>query len=50
MRSDLSTTLTTRTPQGISFSMLLAGPVIRFLAWLVDATAVGVLPLRAASA
>ena len=50
MRSDLSTTLTIRTPEGISFSMLLAGPVIRFLAWIVDAAAVGVLALLAASA
>ena len=43
MRNDLSTTLTIRTPEGISFSMLLAGPVIRFLAWIVDAAAVGAL-------
>ena len=50
MRNDLSTTLTIRTPEGISFSMLLAGPVIRFLAWIVDAAAVGVLALLAASA
>ena len=29
-------TLTIRTPEGIEFSFLLAGPVIRFLAWAVD--------------
>jgi len=43
MPNDLSTTLTIRTPEGISFSMLLAGPAIRFLAWIVDAAAVGAL-------
>jgi uncharacterized RDD family membrane protein YckC len=30
-------TLRIRTPEGITFSLLLAGPVSRFLAWLVDA-------------
>jgi uncharacterized RDD family membrane protein YckC len=29
-------TLTIRTPEGIEFSLLLAGPVSRFLAWSVD--------------
>jgi uncharacterized RDD family membrane protein YckC len=29
-------TLTIRTPEGIEFSFLLAGPIIRFLAWSVD--------------
>jgi len=29
-------TLQIRTPEGILFSQLLAGPVVRFLAWLVD--------------
>lgn len=29
-------TLTVRTPEGIEFSLLLAGPVTRFLAWSVD--------------
>lgn len=43
MRSDLSNVLTIRTPEGISFSMVLAGPVIRFLAWGIDACAVAVL-------
>jgi uncharacterized RDD family membrane protein YckC len=32
-----------RTPEGIVFSQLLAGPIIRFLAWLVDAFIVLVL-------
>jgi uncharacterized RDD family membrane protein YckC len=31
-----SATLQIRTPEGIVFSQLLAGPVVRFLAWLVD--------------
>jgi uncharacterized RDD family membrane protein YckC len=29
-------TLVVRTPEGIEFSLLLAGPVVRFLAWVVD--------------
>jgi uncharacterized RDD family membrane protein YckC len=33
-------TLTIRTPEGISFQLLLAGTIPRFLAWLVDAAAV----------
>ena len=32
-----SATLQIRTPEGICFSQLLAGPVTRFLAWLIDA-------------
>ncbi|MBI3882218.1 MAG: RDD family protein [Verrucomicrobia bacterium] len=31
-----TSTLQIRTPEGIAFSLLLAGPVTRFLAWLVD--------------
>ena len=33
-------TLTIRTPEGIEFSLLLAGPVTRFLAWSVDFLAI----------
>ncbi|MCP4625111.1 MAG: RDD family protein [bacterium] len=33
-------TLTVRTPEGIEFSLLLAGPVTRFLAWSVDLLAI----------
>lgn len=29
-------TLTIKTPEGIEFSLLLAGPISRFLAWMVD--------------
>jgi uncharacterized RDD family membrane protein YckC len=32
-----------RTPEGIAFSMELAGPVSRFLAWLVDAACISVI-------
>ena len=33
-------TLTIRTPEGIDFSLLLAGPITRFLAWSVDLLAI----------
>lgn len=33
-------TLTIRTPEGISFSFVLAGPVPRFLAWVIDQAAI----------
>jgi uncharacterized RDD family membrane protein YckC len=36
-------TLAVRTPEGVEFTMPLAGPVTRFLAWLVDALAISVL-------
>ena len=36
-------TLIVRTPEGISFPLFLAGPVVRFLAWLIDALVVSVL-------
>ncbi len=32
-----------RTPEGVVFSQILAGPVVRFAAWLVDLAAVGAL-------
>jgi uncharacterized RDD family membrane protein YckC len=32
-----------RTPEGIVFSQLLAGPVTRFFAWFIDLTCIGVL-------
>jgi len=37
---DKTNTLTIRTPEGIEFSLLLAGPVSRFLAWSVDFLAI----------
>jgi uncharacterized RDD family membrane protein YckC len=36
MRQTKTNTLLIRTPEGIIFSLLLAGPVTRFLAWVVD--------------
>lgn len=36
-------TLIIKTPEGVVFSLLLAGPVTRFLAWLVDILVIGVL-------
>ena len=38
-----TSTLSIRTPEGIVFSQLLAGPVPRFLAWFIDALCIGVL-------
>jgi len=42
-------TLQIRTPEGIVFSLLLAGPVTRFLAWAVDMACIGVLSGAAVS-
>ena len=36
MNHHKTNTLTIKTPEGIEFSLLLAGPVTRFLAWCVD--------------
>jgi uncharacterized RDD family membrane protein YckC len=36
MKQTRANTLLIRTPEGIVFALLLAGPVTRFLAWLVD--------------
>lgn len=35
-------TLTIRTPEGVEFSLLLASPVTRFLAWLIDVSIISV--------
>jgi uncharacterized RDD family membrane protein YckC len=40
MSAGQTNTLTIRTPEGIEFSFLLAGPIIRFLAWSVDLMAI----------
>jgi uncharacterized RDD family membrane protein YckC len=34
--------LAIRTPQGVEFSLVLAGPMTRFLAWVIDVCAIGV--------
>jgi uncharacterized RDD family membrane protein YckC len=36
MSSPTTNTLPIRTPEGVTFSLILAGPVSRFLAWVVD--------------
>jgi len=36
-------TLTVRSPEGLRFSIRLAGPVTRFLAWCIDVGAIGVI-------
>ncbi len=43
MDIDKTRTLTIQTPEGIIFSIPLAGPIIRFLAWLIDLAAVAAL-------
>jgi uncharacterized RDD family membrane protein YckC len=40
-------TLLIRTPEGIVFSLLLAGPVTRFLAWLIDLACITMLAMLA---
>ena len=40
MLSSRTNTLIIKTPEGIEFSMLLAGPVTRFLAWAIDLGAI----------
>ncbi len=40
MRNARVNTLVIRTPEGVEFSLLLAGPFIRFLAWMIDAACV----------
>ncbi len=42
MSSPLTNTLPIRTPEGVTFSLTLAGPVSRFLAWVVDLACIGV--------
>ncbi len=38
-----------RTPEGIEFSILLAGPVVRFLAWSIDIACISVITMTAGS-
>ena len=49
MRQVKTNTLLIRTPEGIVFSLLLAGPVTRFLAWAVDIACIGALSSVAAT-
>ncbi len=43
MSTPKTRTLTIRTPEGIAFSLQLAGPLIRFLAWSIDLAAISAL-------
>ena len=43
MNKEKTNTLTIRTPEGVVFSMLLSGPVTRFLAWVVDLASIAVI-------
>jgi uncharacterized RDD family membrane protein YckC len=43
MRPERTNTLLIRTPEGIVFSLFLAGPVTRFLAWTVDLACISAL-------
>src|SRR5262245_26384185 len=50
MRQNKTGTLLIQTPEGIVFSLLLAGPVTRFLAWAVDFACIGALSSAVGSA
>jgi uncharacterized RDD family membrane protein YckC len=50
MRQSKTSTLLVQTPEGIVFSLLLAGPVTRFLAWAVDMACIGALSSAVGSA
>ncbi|MBW1705095.1 MAG: RDD family protein [Deltaproteobacteria bacterium] len=43
MNKEKTNTLTIMTPEGVVFSMLLSGPVTRFLAWAVDLASIAVI-------
>ena len=43
MRQGRTSTMLIQTPEGIVFSLMLAGPVTRFLAWAVDMACIGAL-------
>src|ERR1051326_3182945 len=49
MRQSRTNTLLIRTPEGIGFSLLLAGPVARFLAWMIDGICILVLSMAVGS-
>ncbi|HKP94368.1 MAG TPA: RDD family protein [Fibrobacteria bacterium] len=48
MSRDEAHTVTFRTPENLEFSLALAGPSIRFVAWLVDMTVIGAVSSLAA--
>jgi uncharacterized RDD family membrane protein YckC len=43
MINSRSNTLTIRTPEGVTFSFQLAGPITRFLSWSIDAASISVI-------
>jgi uncharacterized RDD family membrane protein YckC len=43
LKANRYNTLHITTPEGISFSLLLAGPIARFLAWIIDFACIGVM-------
>src|SRR5438445_7678491 len=50
MRQGRTSTMLIQTPEGIVFSLMLAGPVTRFLAWAVDMACIGALSSAVGSA
>ena len=49
VRTSKTRSLSIRTPEGIAFSLLLAGPVTRFLAWIIDVACITAVGLVAGS-
>lgn len=43
-------TLHIKTPEGITFALLLAGPVVRFLAWVIDFACISVITMAISTA
>jgi uncharacterized RDD family membrane protein YckC len=49
MTSSRRNSMIVRTPEGIEFSILLAGPVVRFLAWAIDLACISLATVTAGS-
>jgi uncharacterized RDD family membrane protein YckC len=49
MSSGRRNSLVVRTPEGIEFSILLAGPVVRFLAWSIDLACISLVTITVGS-
>jgi uncharacterized RDD family membrane protein YckC len=49
MSNDLRKRISIQTPEGVSFSLYLAGPYTRFLAWLLDAMIIGAVSMMVAT-
>jgi uncharacterized RDD family membrane protein YckC len=50
MSNDLRKRISIQTPEGVSFSLYLAGPYTRFLAWLIDVLIIGAVSSAAMTA